>query len=1117
VRTCPTCGRQNPDDASFCANCGSRLPDGATAAREERKVITVLFADLVGFTSRSEQLDPEDVRATLTPYFARLREELERRGGTVEKFIGDAVMAVFGAPAAHEDDPERAVRAALGIRDALAEMNEQDPGIDLHVRVGVNTGEALVSLGVRPLQGEGMAAGDVVNTAARLQTSAPVDGILVGDATYRATERAVEYRSAEPVEAKGKTDLITVWEALEARSHYGIDITRRVDTALVGRDRELALLRDALDRARHQDEPQLVTLVGEPGIGKSRLVHELFVHIEGMPDLITWRQGRCLPYGDGVSYWALGEMVKAEAGILETDPDGEAAAKLDRSVTELITEEDEQGWIARLLRPLIGLTQERGSGAEGMEDAPSAWRRFLEALAERRPTVLVFEDLHWADDGLLDFLDDLIDWTRDVPLLVLCTARPELLVRRPDWGGGKLNAATLALAPLSDDETAVLLAGLLDRAVLPAELQSALLARAGGNPLYAEEFARMAADRPMADLEAAELPGSVQGIIAARLDGLPSDDKSLLQDAAVVGKTFWLGAVAAIGERDPADVQQRLHGLERGRFVRRSRRSSIGGETEYAFLHLLVRDVAYGQIPRGARGEKHRQAADWIGSLGGDRVEDRAELLAHHYRSALEMTRAAGLDAGALERPARLALRAAGDRARGLGAYPAAERAYGAAVELWPRDDPERPDLLLRYGRTLSLDRDAGTEELSDARDGFLASDRRDSAAEAELLIGDLAWRRGMGEEAHAHIERAMKLAEGLPPTPELVAVKSHLARYFMVAGRHDDAIRVGRDALAIARDLALEELQAFALTSVGTALINRGDTDEGFRDLKEGIAIAERANSPWHITRGQVNLGVGYFLVGDVSAAIPVHERNLEAARRFGIEGAITWNLAEVAFDYCLAGRWDESLVIHDAEIARIEAGAPHYLETQHRQSRSRIRLGRGDLAGALEDADRAVEAGREAGDPQALLPCLAEKANALLAAGRGEEAEALISEILQRGAEPSLDWAWWILRASIVLTARGRGDDLLALGGEGLPSAWVRAARLWASGDIAEAADLLEEMGAAPDEAYARMKEAERLIAAGRRSEAEPFLARALELFQKMGAAGSIREAERLLAPPA
>ena len=689
MRACSNCGRQNPDDARFCAHCGAALVEAPGSAREERKVITVLFADLVGFTSRSEQLDPEDVRATLTPYFARLREELERRGGTVEKFIGDAVMAVFGAPTTHEDDPERAVRAALAIRDAMAEMNEQDPDLDLHVRVGVTTGEALVSLGVRPLEGEGMAAGDVVNTAARLQTSAPVDGILVDETTFRATERAIEYRSADPVQAKGKTAPIAVWEALEARSHYGIDITRRVDTALVGREQELTLLRDALDRARHQAEPQLVTLVGEPGIGKSRLVHELFVHIEGMPDLITWRQGRCLPYGDGVSYWALGEMVKAEAGILETDTDGEAAAKVDRSVTELIAEEDEQRWVARHLRPLIGLTHERDAGSEAMEDGPAAWRRFLEALAERRPTVLVFEDLHWADDGLLDFLDDLIDWTRDVPLLVVCTARPELLARRPGWGGGKLNATTLALAPLSEEETAVLLAGLLDRSVLPAELQSALLVRAGGNPLYAEEFARMAADRSVSDLSAAELPSSVQGIIAARLDGLDPEDKSLLQDAAVVGKTFWVGAVAAIGARERADLERRLHELERGRFVRRSRRSSVGGETEYAFLHLLVRDVAYGQIPRGARGQKHRRGGDLDRIARGrpTRGPSGAARPPLPIRARADPCRRARRRRRWRARPGSPCERRAIGRTR-LGAYAAAERAYAAAVELWP---PGRP------------------------------------------------------------------------------------------------------------------------------------------------------------------------------------------------------------------------------------------------------------------------------------------------------------------------------------------------------------------------------------------------------------------------------------------
>jgi class 3 adenylate cyclase/tetratricopeptide (TPR) repeat protein len=1115
VQICPNCGRENPDDGRFCSACGSPLEDATP--RQERKVVTVLFADLVGFTSRSEQLDPEDVRATLSPYFTRLREELERRGGTVEKFIGDAVMAVFGAPAAHEDDPERAVRAALAIRDAMAEINEQDPALDLHVRVGVNTGEALVSLGANPLHGEGMAAGDVVNTAARLQSSAPVDGILVGEATYGETERAIEYRAGEPVDAKGKAEPVPAWEAVQARARYGVDITRRVDTALVGRDRELALLRDALDRARHQDEPQLVTLVGEPGIGKSRLVHELFVHIEGMPELITWRQGRCLPYGDGVSYWALGEMVKAEAGILETDADGEAAAKLDRIVVELIQNADERGWVTRHLRPLVGLAQERGTGQESSEEAAAAWRRLLEALAEQRPTVLIFEDLHWADDGLLGFLDYLIDWTREVPLLVLCTARPELLTRRPDWGGGKLNAATLSLAPLSDEETARLIGGLLERAVLPAELQATLLARAGGNPLYAEEFARMAADRSAADLATVELPGSVQGIIAARLDGLDPADKSLLQDASVVGKTFWLGAVSAIGGRDPLELEQQLHVLERGRFVRRARRSSVGGETEYAFLHLLVRDVAYGQIPRGARADKHRAAADWIGSLSGERLDDRAELLAHHYLSALELARAAGMETTDLEGAARLALRGAGDRALGLGAYAAAERAYEAAVELWPEDDPQLAMLLYQYGRALWLHRDLGADVLGRARDMLLAQGDVETAAVAELHIGDMVWRRGQGKEAQGHFDRAESLIEGRPASTEVAQAKAHLSRYLMVTGRFPDAIRVGREALAIADTVEADDIRAMALNTVGTARTSLGDLG-GFGDIEKSIEVAEAANLPWHVARGHINMGVSLFYAGNLRRALEEHQFNLEYAQRYGMEGSIIWSKAEVAFDLCLVGRWDESLEIADAEIARMEAGAPHYLEVQHRPTRSRIRQGRGDPNGALEDAERAVQVGRAAGDPQALLPALAERARLLFLSGRVDEAEATVGEMLATiDPRPTLDWSWWFFSAAIVLTDVGRAQDLLDLGGEDLPTDWVQAGRLWAMGDMAGAADLFQAVGCAPDEAYARVREAERLVAAGRRAEAEPFLSRALELYRGMGATAFIREAEQLLAPPA
>ncbi|MEX1358077.1 MAG: adenylate/guanylate cyclase domain-containing protein, partial [Gaiellaceae bacterium] len=452
-------------------------------ARKERKIVTVLFADLVGFTSRAEELDPEDVEAILRPYHERLRAELERFGGTVEKFIGDAVMAVFGAPVAHEDDPERAVRAALGIRDQIVEDGT------LAVRIAVNTGEALVSVDARPEAGEGMVAGDVVNTAARLQSAAPTNSILVGETTYRATQDTIEYREHQAVEAKGKAEPIPVWEAVNPRARVAVEL-RAPATPLVGRGRERELLLGTFERVCADRSTQLFTIVGVPGIGKSRLVAELYGEIEHAPELTHWRQGRSLPYGEGGAFWAFAAMVKAEAGILDGDGSADAERKLHETLAALVPPED-AGWLESRLRALVGLEALPGTRDESF----AAWRHFAEALAERHPTVLVFEDLHWADDDLLDFVDELVDWVEDVPMLVLGTARPELLDRRPNWGGGKRNALTLSLPPLGDDDTARLLGSLLDRSVLPAETQQALLARAGGNPLYAEQFARMYDER----------------------------------------------------------------------------------------------------------------------------------------------------------------------------------------------------------------------------------------------------------------------------------------------------------------------------------------------------------------------------------------------------------------------------------------------------------------------------------------------------------------------------------------------------------------------------------------------------------------------------------------------
>jgi class 3 adenylate cyclase len=706
-------------------------------AQEERKVVTVLFADLVGFTSRAEQMDPEDVRALLSPYYTRLRSELERFGGTVEKFIGDAAMALFGAPITHEDDPERAVRAALAIRDWIREEER------VQVRLAVNTGEALITLGARLADGEGMAAGDVVNTAARLQAAAPVNGVLVGERTFRATRRAIEYRDAPSVSAKGKKDLVPVWEALQVRARPGADIEREVLTPLVGRERELDVLRDTLARVRAERTAQLVTLVGVPGIGKSRLVHELSQFADAEHELINWRQGRSLPFGDRASFWALTEMVKAQAGILESDTSDLAGAKLAAMAEEVVGGNRDSEWIHRHLSALVGV----GGGGEvtggDRSEVFAAWRYFFEALAEQRPLVLVFEDLHWADDGLLDFVDYLAGWAGEVPLLVVGTARPELLARRPGWGGGKPNSVTLSLVPLSDTETAELIGLLLGRAVLKGGQQAALLAHAGGNPLYAEQYVQMLAERRAG--QGLPLPESIQGIISARLDLLERREKRLLQDAAVIGNVFWPGGIAALGG-PPGGVrlEEYLHGLERKQFIRRERASSVADETQYAFVHVLLRDVAYGQIPRGARADKHTRAAGWIESLG--RTQDHAEMLAHHYLSALELARAASQDTAGLAPRARAALQAAGDRAVALNAFATAAGYYRAALALWPRDAQEqRAGLLRLLGTVLFEAGDASEAEtvLAEGAQVAAAADLPALRARIRVLLAGIQDQQG--------------------------------------------------------------------------------------------------------------------------------------------------------------------------------------------------------------------------------------------------------------------------------------------------------------------------------------------------------------------------------------
>ncbi|MFN2490545.1 MAG: AAA family ATPase [Actinomycetota bacterium] len=492
MAVCPNCGTESPDTFKFCPACATALDQASQPQAEERKVVSILFVDLVDFTARSHDVDPEDVRAALEPYHRLLKIEIERFGGTVEKFIGDAVMAVFGAPLAHEDDSERAVRDALRITEAIEELNEE-ADLDLAIRAAVNTGEGLVNLSARPQAGEGMVTGDVVNTASRLQGVAPVNGVVVGEITYRSTKQQIVYEDMDAVTVKGKPDPVPVWRALSARGRYGVDAQVRYATPFIGRDLDLTLLKTTYQRTVRESSVQLVTVVGEPGVGKSRLLAEFSDYIDEQPELIKWRQGRSLPYGEGITFWALGEIVKAQAGIRESDSPGVAAEKLATAVASSVGDENDRAWLQARLAPLVGATMV-GGGAD-KEESFAAWLHFLEAVASTGPVVLVFEDLHWADASLLEFIEHLVEWSTGVPIVVICTARPELFEKHPSWGAGTRNAASISLSPLSDSEIAQLISGLLSQAVLPAEIHAALLERAGGNPLYAEEFIRMLTDR----------------------------------------------------------------------------------------------------------------------------------------------------------------------------------------------------------------------------------------------------------------------------------------------------------------------------------------------------------------------------------------------------------------------------------------------------------------------------------------------------------------------------------------------------------------------------------------------------------------------------------------------
>ncbi len=1107
-------------------------------AAEERKVVSVLFVDLVEFTARSDRADPEDVQAMLRPYHARVKEEIERFGGTVEKFVGDAVMAVFGAPTAHEDDAERAVRAALRVQQAILELNEADPSLGLAARAAVNTGEAVVALGARPEAGESFVTGDVVNTASRLQQEAPAGGVVVGEVTYRATSDLVDYARLAPVEVRGKAEPIPIWLARSARSRFGSDLDLRPQPAFIGRAAELALLEQTYRRAVHEPSVQLVTLTGEPGVGKSRLVREFFSFIDDLPELVWWRQGRCLPYGEGITFWALGEIVKAQAGILESDGPEEASRKLDDALAAQMVTGSDREWVRARLTPLVGLAAEEPTEAAGREESFASWRRFLEDLAATRPLVLVFEDLHWADPAMLAFVDHLVDWSTALPMVVICTARPELYERHHGWGGGKRNSTTIALSPLSDEESARLIASLLSEAVLPADTQAALLDRAGGNPLYAEEFVRMLTDRgilrrhgrawQIAEDADIPVPESVQALIAGRLDTLGPERKSLLHDAAVVGKVFWSGALAFMGGLPEEEVRRGLHELARKELVRPSRTSSVQDQAECSFWHLLVRDVAYGQIPRAERARKHRAAAEWIEDLAADRVTDHAELLAHHYGRSLELARASGDSEAAvtLEEPARRFLVMAGDRAQRLDVGNAISY-YGRALALLPAAHPDRPRVLAKAAETAALEGD-----LAEAVDGFEEAiaafrERGDTLDVGESMsnLSGVLWQQGDTARGWEVLSEAIDLLEREPPGPQLARVYIRTAGAYWTAGIADRCLEWSEKALAMARELGLGAALVRGLQFHGGARAMLGDLG-GLEDMREAVRLGLELGLGQETGTAYVNLGDWVWWDRGPAEGLKVHREGVEFSERRGLTHNAVWTRAELTWMLFDLGEWDELLDVSGQVIEWDRAHGGTQIQAIALPYRAHVLAQRGDHREAAGLAQEFLPRAREIGEPQVIVPALTVAASLEETAGRTDRAAALLEEMIDATRDRSQLRAWASCGS---FRASGGRADLIERLLEGVDGPGARnrhtVAGGWAilaeaRGDLDGACGLYElaadgwaSYGNVPERGQALLGAGRTLVGLGREAEAIDPLTRARDVFAGLAAAPLVAEADGLL----